>query len=90
MVRDIPDADRAPELGDDDVPFEAKPGAPVRARPRPRAPRPKKRSPAMAIGLLVYALGAAGIGAFDQEWWLLGWLVTGPLGLAIYRAIRKR
>jgi hypothetical protein len=88
MAPDTSETDDLASLDDGDVPFEAPPGR--MSPPRPRK-RKKKRSSLIAFLALLYAAGAAGIGAVDNGgWYLLAWLVTVPMMYGAVRALRRR
>ena len=91
MPPDTSDADLLPTLDDDPVPFERparRTGGVARARKRKNK---KRRAAPVGLFALVYALGAVGIGVLDHGgWYLLVWLVTGPVTFGVVRAIRAR
>ncbi|MGE4063224.1 MAG: hypothetical protein AB7E79_07625 [Rhodospirillaceae bacterium] len=77
-----------PELTNDGVPFEQrKPRIPLvrRAARHFKRRREKPLSPAaIAVSILIYALGAATAGYFGSGLLLFAWLMAGPLAVTVY------
>lgn len=93
MVPNAPETDGTAQLEDEEIPFEAPPGRTGFARDTRtrgvRGRKPKTSNTVTGLLAITYAIGAAGIGAIDQGFLLLAWLVTGPLIFVGYRALKR-
>jgi len=77
-----------PELPEDGGPFETSPPRVTLARRAARHFKRRREKPlpaaAIAVSVLIYALGAAAAGYFGSGLLLFAWLMTGPLAVTVY------